>query len=153
MKEVEQLALDVVTNLKEIQKQLKISAHRQFLDVNITGPQGIMLFILIHHGQLKISEISEKMGLTNSTVSGIVDRLETMNFVERIRSDKDRRVVYVKATEIIGEKFKQHEASMDSLLLATLQSMDLSEAIQIAQSIRKLNERIHLVNEGETHTC
>ena len=58
--------------------------------------------ILCRYGEMKISDLSKKMGLSNSTVSGIVDRLEKQGLIKRTRSDEDRRVVYVDVTD----KFK-----------------------------------------------
>jgi len=44
---------------------------------------------------MKITELSNHLALSNSTVSGIVDRLEAQEMVVRERSKEDKRVVYV----------------------------------------------------------
>lgn len=90
--------LDVVRILKEVMNTLKQSMAGKFREMNLTGTQGMLTGTLAHHGKMKVSELSEKMGLTNSTVSGIIDRLEDRGFVERTRSTEDRRVVYVDLT-------------------------------------------------------
>ena len=46
-----------------------------------------------------ISALAERTGSANSTVSGIVDRLEKLGLARRQRSETDRRVIYVCATE------------------------------------------------------
>lgn len=153
MKEVENLALEVVKDLKDIQRQLKVRVHRRFKDREITAPQGMLIFMLSHHEQLKISDVSEKMGLSNSTVSGIIDRLEAMDYVERIRSKEDRRVVYVKVTDTVRDELKLHDDTMDSLLIEALSSLTKEDAIQIAASLRQLSETIRIKNEGENNLC
>jgi len=55
---------------------------------------------------MKMSDISEKLGLSNSTVSGIIDRLEQRDIVKRVRSEEDRRVVYVHLSDKAEELFK-----------------------------------------------
>lgn len=77
---------------------------QHFNEMNLTGPQGMMMGILSHDGEMKISDLSEKIGLSNSTVSGIIDRLEKQGLVERTRSNEDRRVVYVN----ISAEFKKN---------------------------------------------
>jgi len=93
-----------VANLfREVMILFKNSMSKVFENSGITPPQGMVLGILSKENKLKITELSSKMGLSNSTVSGIVDRLEKQGMVERVRSDTDRRVVYVR----ISPEFKE----------------------------------------------
>jgi DNA-binding MarR family transcriptional regulator len=77
----------------------------------------MLIGILIHHGKMNVSEIGLKLGLSNSTVSGILDRLEKQNMVERSRSESDRRVVYVNLTEsfreVTQDRFKEVEKGIE----------------------------------------
>ncbi|OPZ94635.1 MAG: putative HTH-type transcriptional regulator YusO [Firmicutes bacterium ADurb.Bin419] len=88
----------VVTQLKNIILLIKQDIHHQCREMNLTGPQGMLVGILAHYGAMKISDLSDRMGISNSTVSGIVDRLEKQGIVERLRSKEDRRVVRVNVT-------------------------------------------------------
>ena len=58
-----------------------------------------MLTVLGEDGPVPISALAERTGSANSTVSGIVDRLEKLGLARRQRSETDRRVIYVCATE------------------------------------------------------
>lgn len=114
---------------KQIMVKIKQGTGKYFEEMNLTGPQGMLLGILIHTGKMKISDLSEKLGLSNSTVSGIVDRLENQGVVERTRSKEDRRVVYVDATEEFRknakERFKGIENRFEVIMnLATPEEMD-----------------------------
>ncbi|MEL7564463.1 MAG: MarR family transcriptional regulator [Dehalobacterium sp.] len=95
--------VNVAKLFSEINKTLKHNMRKSFEDMGITFPQGMVIATLIHSGEMKISELSRRINLSDSTVSGIIDRLEKQEFVVRSRSDADRRVVYVKATP----KFKE----------------------------------------------
>ena len=90
---------EIMKNLKLIKESLKKNMEKSLKELNLTGPQSMLIGILGHNGKLKISDVSEKMGLSNPTVSGIIDRLENQGFVERIRSSDDRRVVMVDLKE------------------------------------------------------
>ncbi|WHE07066.1 MarR family transcriptional regulator [Thermoanaerobacterium thermosaccharolyticum] len=99
--------IDVLKTLKSIMNMIHKSMEDEFRELNITGPQGMIIGILMRHRKMKISELSEKMGLSNSTVSGIVDRLEKQGMVKRVRSSDDRRVVYVNIDEEFRKKSKE----------------------------------------------
>jgi len=88
-------SLEVSKLLKEIMSLIKHNMHKGFEDIGITAPQGMVIGILSKFGKMKISELSSKLGLSTSTVSGIIDRLEKQEMVERERSSEDKRVVYV----------------------------------------------------------
>ncbi|MCD8127388.1 MAG: MarR family transcriptional regulator [Clostridiales bacterium] len=79
---------------------------------------------------MPISNLASATGSANSTISGVVDRLEKVGLIQRIRSEQDRRVIYVATTE----KFEQlcSEAANTVLgnfeaLVSTLSEEDLQQ--------------------------
>lgn len=93
----------------------------------ITVPQKIVLGILIENGSLSIKELSHKVGLSHSTVSGIVDRLERKGFVERFQDPQDRRFTKVtittKVKDFVQKKMTHHIFSgiVDAFKNATIE--------------------------------
>jgi len=67
--------------------------------IKITPAHAAVLFLLENGEVLTMSDISRVLFLDNSTVTGLVDRLEKMNFVRRSESIGDRRKYGVSATE------------------------------------------------------
>ena len=65
----------------------------------LTGPQLTVLKVLESVGDLSLSELSERIRAQNSTVTGIIDRMEREGLVVRARSTEDRRVVHIRLTE------------------------------------------------------
>ena len=59
------------------------------------GPQGKILDALWQEDGLSANEIGKKTGLANSTLTSMLDRMESAGLVKRIRSETDRRVVQV----------------------------------------------------------
>ncbi len=82
---------------QEVMILFKHSMNKVFEEMNsgMTAPQGMVMGILSKEKTMKITELSSKLSLSNSTVSGIIDRLEKQGMVERTRSEEDRRVVNV----------------------------------------------------------
>lgn len=66
---------------------------------NLTGPQLTVVKILQAVGDLSLSDLSERIRAQNSTVTGIIDRMEREGLVARARSREDRRVVHIRLTD------------------------------------------------------
>lgn len=79
------------------QVDLKINQHinNEVKKIGFTVPQVALIKVLSRNEKMKLGDLSEEMNLANSTISGIVDRLEANGMVERIRCSEDKRVVYV----------------------------------------------------------
>ncbi|KJR45997.1 Transcriptional regulator, MarR family [Desulfosporosinus sp. I2] len=98
-----------VANLfQEVMILFKQSMSKVFKDSGITAIEVMVLRLLSTEKRIKITELSSKLCLPNSTVSGILDRLEKQGMVVRERSQEDRRVVYVS----ISPHFKEMHQDM-----------------------------------------
>lgn len=120
----------VVKVMKKVMNIFKQRMGGCFKKMNLTAPQGMLIGTLSRYGEMKVSDLSDRLGLSNSTVSGIIDRLENQGFVERTRSAEDRRVVYVNVTDMCKKNFKeQHEdinkMFQDMLNKATPEELDI----------------------------
>ena len=63
-----------------------------------TAQSGILFLLKAKNGQT-MSELSQVLSLDNSTLTGLVDRLERAGFVKRNSSTADRRASHVFITE------------------------------------------------------
>lgn len=68
-------------------------------DYDITPAQFEALQIIINHEEITISELSNKLYQAPSTITDLVDRMESKELVQRIRCCKDRRIVKIKTLE------------------------------------------------------
>ena len=93
--ELAQDGIEVAQLVKELVHLLKATMAKAFEGSGLTPTQGMVVGNLHRLGNLKVSELGTLLGLSNSTMSGILDRLEKMNIVVRTRSEEDKRVVYV----------------------------------------------------------
>jgi len=69
---------------------------------------------LEHAGEkLTMSQLSNKLMVSNGNVTGVVERLEKKGFVTRLRPNYDRRVQFIELTKFGEKEFKrmaaQHE--------------------------------------------
>ncbi|AZV56846.1 MULTISPECIES: MarR family transcriptional regulator [unclassified Clostridium] len=110
----------IMREMKTILYSFKKKMKSSFNSFNLTAPQGMLIEILRRYGDMKISDLSKRMGLSNSTVSGIIDRLEKQGLVKRTRSDEDRRVIYVDVTDkfknVFQGNFKKIEQEFENMM-------------------------------------
>ncbi|SDH68823.1 MarR family winged helix-turn-helix transcriptional regulator [Desulfosporosinus hippei] len=131
----------VASLFQEVMMLYRSSMSKVFEDVGITPPQGMVLGILSKEKKLKINELSNKMNLSNSTVSGIVDRLEKQGMVERSRSESDRRVVFVSITPNFKEMHESFHVKFEKKIEKILSEgspKDLEKVYEGLSTLRNL---------------
>lgn len=139
-------AVKVVQIMKKVMSKIKQEVGNRFREINLTGTQGVLMGTLVHHGEMKISDLSERLGLSNSTVSGILDRLESQGLVERTRSKEDRRVVYVKVTDEFRKHFLKNFEQINSLLE---QMMDKATPEELQIILKGMNTLEDVIDRQE----
>ena len=65
---------------------------------------------------LTMNELSEKLGITMGTASVAINKLSEKNFIERERSDDDRRKVFVKLSKKGLLAYKYHNSFHSNIL-------------------------------------
>ena len=67
------------------------------------GAQGRILYVLWQKDGLPIVELSRKTGLAKTTLTGMLDRLESQGLIKRCADSADRRQIIIR----LAEKAKQ----------------------------------------------
>ncbi|AEX85318.1 hypothetical protein XO10_04470 [Marinitoga sp. 1135] len=133
-------AIEVIKLIKEIKELLRKAMTTQFENMEITSSQWMILGILMKNGRMKIGDLSKEVGLSNSTVTGIIDRLEKRNFVKRVRDSKDRRVIYIELTEEFEKNKKGLNLSMDNKLNEFLENVSETELKKVIDGLGILKD-------------
>ena len=108
----------------------------------LTGPQVTAVKMLESLGDLSLSALSERMSAKNSTVTGIVDRMERDGLVQRIRSETDRRVVLIRLTEDGAALAKKIPLESMQIFTAALASLTKDERAQLTKLLLKVTDRV-----------
>ncbi|GAI96694.1 unnamed protein product, partial [marine sediment metagenome] len=118
---------------RNFNRTLRHEFHGLMQDSGFTFPQLSVISILAKNGKQKVSDISEKMGLSDSTVSGILDRLEQKGIIERKRNKDDRRVVKIylsKGSQEICQEFHRKREECFTHLLKELTEQEINDIIK-----------------------
>ena len=69
------------------------------LELGITPGQMTVLYTLYKGDGIAITELGKKVFLDNSTLTGLIDRLEKLGLVYRAATPEDRRCYYIYLTD------------------------------------------------------
>lgn len=127
---------------------LKVTQHmsRLFRDyfgkLQITFPQALVLTVLGESGPMPVSALAERTGSANSTVSGIVDRLERLGLAARERSGADRRVIYVAATDKYYDLSDQAQIDVGGYFDLVMSGLTGEERGRVAEALVLLDRAL-----------
>ena len=100
----------------------------------MTKQELMTVSFLGHRGECRIGEIAEFLGIGQSAVTPIADRLEKAKLIQRIRSQKDRRVWIVRLTKKGSALFDKENSIYEEVsasMLAPLNSKEQNELIRL----------------------
>ncbi len=101
----------------------------EFLEIDVTMPQAKVLYLLAAAGELRMSDLVAQLGVSLSTVSGLVDKVVDHGLAARHDDPTDRRHVVVSLTpagRAILDQFHELNASQLRDLLRLLDDDGLS---------------------------
>ncbi|MGG3965406.1 MULTISPECIES: MarR family winged helix-turn-helix transcriptional regulator [Heyndrickxia] len=90
---------ELLQSLFRLNKAILRLAEKEAEQHGLTAMQMFALKAIALHPNMRLNELAESLYLTNSTVSGIVDRLVQQEFVNRVSSKDDRRAVVLCLTD------------------------------------------------------
>lgn len=144
---------ELIFLLRQSSRTFRQRAFREVKKYKLTVPQSIVLRALAFEGRHSLAGLSEQVGMSTSSVSGIVDRLESMEWVERRRDQKDRRVVWVDLTPEGRSFVKQVPPLNPDFLKSQLRQMSPEDIqlliLQLRKFIHVLEENLDDSSEGE----
>jgi DNA-binding MarR family transcriptional regulator len=100
----------------------------EFLEIDITMPQAKLLYLLGASGELHMSDLVQRLGVSLSTVSGLVDRVVDHGLATRREDALDRRQVVVGLTPAGAtfiDRFRELNARQMRELLDDLDDTEL----------------------------
>ena len=112
---------------------------REWLEVDLTMPQLKVLFLLYSEGGASMGQLAGSLGVTLSTVTGIVDRLVEHGMVQREEDPEDRRLVVCRLTAQGLETAEQLHQAGGSRLTSLLDGLSLGDLRTIVAGLEVLS--------------
>jgi DNA-binding MarR family transcriptional regulator len=115
----------------------------------LTGPQLTVVKILETMGDLSLTELSERIRSQNSTVTGIIDRMEREGLVVRERSKEDRRVVKLRLTPKGVELAAEVPLEPMEIFRSALESLTKEEMRELLKILLKVSRKVKAIVKKE----
>jgi DNA-binding MarR family transcriptional regulator len=113
-------------------------AKEQCARHGITATQLNVLKLLQAVGELSLSELSKRMAATNSTVTGIIDRMVAAKLVAREQSAEDRRVWRIRLLPEGKALARKVDVAPWEILKAAVAALDAAELQQLIKTLTKI---------------
>lgn len=123
--------------------------REHFGKLNLTFPQALTMNVLGNEGPMPISKLAEKTGSANSTISGVVDRLERLELARRIRSTTDHRVITVEATEKYEALRKKADVGVNAYFESLLSALSPEEIETVTRGLDLLDKALSPKEENK----
>jgi DNA-binding MarR family transcriptional regulator len=111
-------------------------------ELQFTPPQVHALLWLGHDGMLTMGELARRLGVTEKTVTGVVDRLEREGHIQRERITLDRRVVRCRLTEQGQKTWQLLDRCVNEAMVQMLGLLDGGDRKALFRILEKLVRRL-----------
>jgi DNA-binding MarR family transcriptional regulator len=140
-------SVEVARLFQDVMNLFRHNMKKIIEETGMSAPQGMLMGLLGKNKKMKVTELSKHLHLSNSTVSGLIDKLEEKEMVVRERSKEDKRVVYVsispKFEEIHKNFHKKIEKNIENILSRgnTEELNKIFEGLYILRKLLKEQEK------------
>jgi DNA-binding MarR family transcriptional regulator len=138
----------IVRALRLVGSVHKRHSHELQQKFQITGPQLGVLRIVAGNPRISLGELSQRIYLHISTVSSIVDRLESAGYLARVRSEEDRRVVFLSLTDRGRALAKRAPVYAFGFLMRDIEGLPAGEIHKIHSALKLLLKVMRIEDGG-----
>lgn len=131
---------EILAHVRALRREL---LHNPFADAagsGLTGPQVTVMACLVGAGPITLTELSRHLGMSHSTASGIVDRLQARGLVRRTPDERDRRRTRITVTEDVTRYVRELEEGPAGRLAAALAHASPEQRHAIREGFRLLRQ-------------
>ncbi|MDR3594070.1 MarR family transcriptional regulator [Clostridium sp.] len=139
-------SVEVARLFQDVMNLFRHNMKKIIEETGMSAPQGMLMGLLGKNKKMKVTELSKHLHLSNSTVSGLIDKLEEKEMVVRERSKEDKRVVYVSISPKFEEMHKNFHKKIEKNIENILSRGNAEELNKIFEGLYILRK---LLNEQE----
>jgi DNA-binding MarR family transcriptional regulator len=128
----------ILRSLRRISRAIDIYSRQLAAQHRLTGPQLMCLHALSRKEPRTSGELAKTLDLSQATVTGILDRLETRELVTRVRDQRDKRRVLVSLTEVGRQALSAAPAPLHDQFAARLAQLSEVDQAQINRVLEQV---------------
>lgn len=128
----------IIASVRRIIRAVDVFSTKLKDRFGLTSSQITCLEYIDYKGACPISAISKSLQLSPSMLTNIIDQLEHRQYIQRVRSTQDRRVILIEITESGKEVLSNLPESLNKQLLRGLDGIDSKEKEKILGSLNQI---------------
>ncbi|MEZ4597323.1 MAG: MarR family transcriptional regulator [Chloroflexota bacterium] len=129
---------EVVDGLGPMMAYQRGAMMRAWQDRSLSKLNLHVLMLLGHEGPVTMTRLATLVDVSLSNMTGIVDRLEQHGLVERVRDDRDRRLVLVRATPAGASRCEEADGLRTEHLRRLIGALDGRERAVVLEAAQAL---------------
>jgi DNA-binding MarR family transcriptional regulator len=133
-------ANEILSSVRALRREL---LHNPVTDAErsgLTGPQVMVMAAIVSEGPMTLTALSRQLGMSHSTASGIVGRLQARGFLTRTPDASDRRRTLITVTEIVNDYVRELAEGPSGRLAAALENATADQRRAIKEGLIALRE-------------
>jgi DNA-binding MarR family transcriptional regulator len=120
----------LITKIRLISQQIFDKLLKDYKIDEISAAQGRVMFPLWRQDNVSFQDLKKLTMLSKATLSYMLDNLEKAGHIERIRSEGDKRIIFIKLTKKnkeLQEKYIQVSLKMKDLFYKGFSEKEIDE--------------------------
>jgi DNA-binding MarR family transcriptional regulator len=142
----ESVIQDLVWSIRRLVRAVYLDSQKISKRCGLTGPQSAVIRNLYNNGPMSSADLSRNLFVTPSNITGIIDRLEKKQLVERIKKEGDRRVALITLTVGGNELSKTLPDPIMKKFIAELADLEPEHVQLLAMA---MNQILNLIDADE----
>lgn len=134
---------EVIDLHRRVNHSLRLSTQDAWMQLSLTVPQVKSLFFITDHGSTNFKSLAAALKVTQSNLTGVIDRLVEQDMVSRTENPDDRRMVLLQVTnkgEALVSDLRERRISHLSQALSDLSPEDLDFIVRGLSLLAKVTE-------------
>ncbi len=134
---------EVLISIRQIIRAIDLHSKKLSKESGLTGPQLILMRAISELGNVTIKELSNHTNMSQATATTILDRLERNGYVQRIRSQKDKRKVHANLTESGQELLAHSPKPLQEHFIHRFQMLEDWEQSLLLSSVQRISSMMN----------
>ena len=136
--------VELIEIITRVIGEIEIQFIKSLEEAGLTAKQLNYLEAINRLKHPSLSELAQELDLSKPSVTAIIDRFETQDYVERVKSDEDRRSAHVhikkKGKEIVAMHARTHQG-IARFFSKNLEKNDLDLLVSLLNKVVVKNEQ------------
>ena len=133
---------------------MRVDFDNKLAETGLTTQQGRIVFFIHRsnnfcHKEVRQVDIEKEFGLSKSTVSGLIDRMENSAFVKRIPTGKSFTITLTEKSEKAIDFIHVNMSSYEKEILKDIPKEDIDKLIE---NVNKMLSNLKQLKEGKDVT-